>query len=103
MQEVLLIIRTAVTAHSEKKFFENNFSFLISGHKDELFGKFGGNFSFGGNLMERKSTGLDNAMGKLTAPDLFSLANGDKKDLSITETYIHKKNQFFVWNSWNQL
>ncbi len=41
--------------------------------------------------MERKSTGLDNAMGKLTAPDLFSLANGDKKDLSITETYIHKK------------
>lgn len=64
---------------SEKKFFENNFSFLISGHKDELFGKFGGNFSFGGNLMERKSTGLDNAMGKLTAPDLFSLANGDKK------------------------
>lgn len=29
--------------------------------------------------MERKSTGLDNAMGKLTAPDLFSLANGDKK------------------------
>ena len=76
---------------SEKKFFENNFSFLISGHKDELFGKFGGNFSFGGNLMERKSTGLDNAMGKLTAPDLFSLANGDKKDLSITETYIHKK------------
>ena len=56
---------------SEKKFFENNFSFLISGHKDELFGKFGGNFSFGGNLMERKSTGLDNAMGKLTAPDLF--------------------------------
>ena len=76
---------------SEKKFFENNFSFLISGHKDELFGKFGGNFSFGGNLMERKSTGLDNSMGKLTAPDLFSLANGDKKDLSITETYIHKK------------
>ena len=88
---------------SEKKFFENNFSFLISGHKDELFGKFGGNFSFGGNLMERKSTGLDNAMGKLTAPDLFSLANGDKKDLSITETYIHKKIKFFVWNSWDQL
>lgn len=29
--------------------------------------------------MERKSTGLDNSMGKLTAPDLFSLANGDKK------------------------
>lgn len=62
--------------------------------------------------MERKSTGLDNAMGKLTAPDLFSLANGDKKDLSITETYIHKKSilcmellesTIMVGHSWMQL
>ena len=67
---------------------------------------------FGGNLMERKSTGLDNSMGKLTAPDLFSLANGDKKDLSITETYIHKKSilcmellgsTIMVGHSWMQL
>ena len=49
----------------EQKFYENNFSFLISGHKDHIFGNWGGNFSFGGNLMERKSTGVEVSMGKL--------------------------------------
>ena len=75
----------------EQKFYENNFSFLISGHKDRIFGNWGGNFSFGGNLMERKSTGIEASMGKLTAPDLFSLNNGPKDQLVITETYSHKK------------
>lgn len=76
----------------EQKFYENNFSFLISGHKDHIFGNWGGNFSFGGNLMERKSTGVEVSMGKLTAPDLFSLNNGPKDQLGITEFYSHKKN-----------
>lgn len=75
----------------EQKFYENNFSFLISGHKDHIFGNWGGNFSFGGNLMERKSTGVEVSMGKLTAPDLFSLNNGLKDQLGITEFYSHKK------------
>lgn len=75
----------------EQKFYENNFSFLISGHKDHIFGNWGGNFSFGGNLMERKSTGVEVSMGKLTAPDLFSLNNGPKDQLGITEFYSHKK------------
>ena len=75
----------------EQKFYENNFSFLISGHKDHIFGNWGGNFSFGGNLMERKSTGVEVSMGKLTAPDLFSLNNGQKDQLGITEFYSHKK------------
>lgn len=75
----------------EQKFFENNFSFLISGHKDKIFGNWGGNFTFGGNLMERKSTGIEASMGKLTAPDLFSLNNGPKDQLGITEFYTHKK------------
>lgn len=72
----------------EQKFYENNFSFLISGHKDHIFGNWGGNFSFGGNLMERKSTGVEVSMGKLTAPDLFSLNNGPKDQLGITEPQI---------------
>lgn len=76
---------------SENKFYENNFSFLISGHKDALLGKFGGNFTLGGNLMERRSSGLEMAQGKLTAPNLFSLANGSKSDLTIKEPYTHKK------------
>lgn len=71
----------------EQKFYENNFSFLISGHKDHILGNWGGNFSFGGNLMERKSTGVEVSMGKLTAPDLFSLNNGPKDQLGITEFY----------------
>lgn len=75
----------------EQKFYENNFSFLISGHKDHIFGNWGGNFSFGGNLMERKSTGVEVSMGKLTAPDLFFLNNGPKDQLGITEFYSHKK------------
>lgn len=75
----------------EQKFYENNFSFLISGHKDHILGNWGGNFSFGGNLMERKSTGVEVSMGKLTAPDLFSLNNGLKDQLGITEFYSHKK------------
>lgn len=75
----------------EQKFYENNFSFLISGHKDHILGNWGGNFSFGGNLMERKSTGVEVSMGKLTAPDLFSLNNGPKDQLGITEFYSHKK------------
>lgn len=75
----------------EQKFYENNFSFLISGHKDHIFGNWGGNFSFGGNLMERKSTGVEVSMDKLTAPDLFSLNNGPKDQLGITEFYSHKK------------
>lgn len=75
----------------EQKFYENNFSFLISGHQDHIFGNWGGNFSFGGNLMERKSTGMEVSMGKLTAPDLFSLNNGPKDQLGITEFYSHKK------------
>ena len=73
----------------EQKFYENNFSFLISGHKDHILGNWGGNFSFGGNLMERKSTGVEVSMGKLTAPDLFSLNNGPKDQLGITEFYSH--------------
>lgn len=76
---------------SENKFYENNFSFLISGRKDGLFGKVGGNFSLGGNLMERRLSGIEMSQGKLTAPNLFSLANGSKQDLSVTEPFSHKK------------
>ena len=75
----------------EKKFYENNFSFLFSAQKDNLIDKIGGNLTFGGNLMERKSTGLDSSMGKLTVPDLFWITNGDMGNLSVTQTYNHKK------------
>lgn len=75
----------------EKKFYENNFSFLISAQKDQLLGKFGGTASFGGNLMERKSTGLTANLSQLTIPNLFTITNGDKSNLTVAQTYNHKK------------
>lgn len=75
----------------EKRFFENNFSFLITAQKDNLIDKIGANLTFGGNLMERKSTGLENHAGKLTVPNLFNINNSSKSDREATETYSHKK------------
>ena len=75
----------------EKKFYENNFSFLISAQKDHLIDKFGGTMTFGGNLMERKTTGLKGDATKLTVPNLFNLLNSSKNDRNFKETYNHKK------------
>lgn len=75
----------------EEKFYENNFSFLISAHKDNIIDKVGVNATFGGNMMERKSTGLNNRASKLTVPNLFNLNNSSNADRSIKETYSHKK------------
>ena len=74
----------------EKKFYENNFSFLISAQKDNIFGNWGGAATFGGNLMERKSTGLSSSSGDLEVKNLFHLNNGKEKP-SVSETYSHKK------------
>ena len=72
------------------KFYENNYSFLLSAQRDHLWGKLGASGSFGGNLMERKHSGLRAAARQLIVPNLFSLNNGtDKPDN--TETYSHKK------------
>ena len=72
------------------KFYENNYSFLLSAQRDHLWGKLGVSGSFGGNLMERKHSGLRAAARQLIVPNLFSLNNGtDKPDN--TETYSHKK------------
>lgn len=75
----------------EKRFHETNFSFLISAQKDNLFDKFGGTASFGGNLMERKLTGLKASADKLTVPDLFNISNSSKTDRNTSESYSHKK------------
>lgn len=47
--------------------------------------------TFGGNLMERKSTGLKGDATKLTVPNLFNLLNSSKNDRNFKETYNHKK------------
>lgn len=75
----------------EQKFYENNFSFLVSAQKDRFLGDWGGTATFGGNMMQRKSTGVSNSLGTLIVPDWFWLTNGDKGDLSVSQTYNHKK------------
>ncbi len=82
--------KTGSYAFSEKKFFENNFSFLISANKDNIFGNWGGAASFGGNLMERKSTGIRSDSGELVVKNLFSLNNGKNKP-TVNDSYSHKK------------
>lgn len=76
---------------NEQRFYENNFSFLFTAQKDNLIDKIGVNATFGGNLMERKSTGLKNFASKLTVPNLFSINNSSKSDRDVTETYNHRK------------
>ena len=76
----------------EKKFYENNFSFMLTAQKDRFLGDFGGTATFGGNMMERKSTGLSVGTGnKLIVPNWFWLSNAEKADLSVGQTYNHKK------------
>ena len=76
----------------EQKFYENNFSFMITAQKDRFLGDFGGTATFGGNMMERKSTGLSASTGnKLITPNWFWLSNAEKADLGIGQSYSHKK------------
>lgn len=57
-------------------FIEKNFSFLLMASKDDIFGKFGGAATLGGNIMSQSSNYLNANSGELVVPDLFSLNNG---------------------------
>lgn len=57
-------------------FIETNYSFLMLASKDDIFGKFGGSATLGGNLMSRSSNNLSGNSGELVVPNLFSLNNG---------------------------
>jgi hypothetical protein len=60
----------------KQTFTETNFSFLLSGQKDNLIERLGGNFTVGGNLMSQQNSGLNGNSGQLNVPNLFSLNNG---------------------------
>jgi TonB-linked SusC/RagA family outer membrane protein len=61
---------------SKQSFTETNFSALISGRKDNVFGRLGGAFTVGGNLMSQEFSSLSGTSGNLVVPNLFSLVNG---------------------------
>lgn len=71
-------------------FFENNFSYLLTATKDNLFGKFGGTLTFGGNMMNTKKTGSKASASNLVIADKFSVNNGSSTP-SVEETYTRKK------------
>lgn len=57
-------------------FIEKNFSFLVLASQDNIFGKFGGSATLGGNMMGRSSNHISGSSGDLVVPNLFSLNNG---------------------------
>ena len=71
-------------------FSETNFSFLVNAQKDNLFGKVGGMINFGGNLMDRKSSGLSSSTSNLVVANKFSVNNGNSTP-SVGESFSHKK------------
>ena len=76
----------------EQKFFENNFSFLITAQKDRFIAdKLGGNITFGGNLMERKQTGLKSGISTLIVPNLFWISNSANNNRTVTQELTHRK------------
>lgn len=79
-------------AMSESRFFENNFSFLMTAKQDDIWGEFGASAQLGGNLMERESRSLTGRMSTLNIRDYFDLNNtpsGSKP--SVSEGYSHRK------------
>jgi TonB-linked SusC/RagA family outer membrane protein len=75
---------------SKETFTETNFSALISGHKDNVFGHFGGAFSVGGNLMTQTDNIIGGNSGQLVVPNLFSLNNGINP-ATVSQVYTQKK------------
>lgn len=86
----LLADGTGSYSIGEKRFYENNFSFLITAQKDNIFGEWGGSLTFGGNLMDRLNRGLDANVNPLNIRDLFSLGNGKSK-ANVSEAYSRRK------------
>lgn len=74
----------------QERFYENNYSFLLSARKDNLFGKWGGSATFGGNLMMRRHRSISTSPGELKVPDLFTVNNATKS-ISVGEEFSRKK------------
>ncbi|WP_455637508.1 SusC/RagA family TonB-linked outer membrane protein [Parabacteroides sp.] len=74
----------------QDRFYENNYSFLVSAQKDNLFGKWGGSATFGGNLMMRQKKKVTASPDELNVPDLFTLGNAKNK-INGSEEFNRKK------------
>lgn len=75
---------------SKQSFTETNFSALVNGHKDNIFGRLGGAFSVGANAMSQQLSALSANTGDMTVPNFFSLTNG-KNPATIGQVLNKKK------------
>lgn len=81
---------TGMYGYGKDSFIETNYSILFLASKDNIFGKFGGAATLGGNLMSANSNSLSGNSGELVVPNLFSLNNG-KNPATITQGYSERK------------
>jgi len=90
-----LLNPTGAYGLGKQTFLESNYSSLITARKDNVFGKLGGAFTLGGNLMSQKSSSLSSSAGNLKVPNLFSL-NNSTGNPSISQGYSQKSiNSFY--------
>ncbi len=84
------LTETGRYSFGQDKFFENNFSALISAQKDNLFGRWGAGASLGGNLMHTRKTGIDGGPGELLVLNLFTFGNA-KNNVEANQFISEKK------------
>ncbi len=84
------LTKTGRYSFGEEKFFENNYSFLVTAQKNNLWGKWGASASFGGNMMHRKHTGVHAGPDELAVTNLFTFGNSKNK-VNASRKYSEKK------------
>ena len=77
-------------SEGSETFYENNFSFVATARKDNIFSKLGGFVSFGGNIMQQKRSKTNSSAGTLLVPNLFDVNNGVDKP-SVTSSLTQRK------------
>lgn len=82
-------------SEGSETFYENNFSFLATARKDNIWDRLGGFITFGGNLMMQQRTKIDAHAGELLVPNLFSLNNGVDKPSVTSELTRRKMNSLY--------
>lgn len=76
-------------------FMEQNYSFLFIARKDNLFGKFGGFVTFGGNMMLQNTSSISGSTVDLIVPNIFSLGNGADKPSVSSESKQRRMNSLY--------
>lgn len=91
-------------SESADSFLEANYSFLLVAQKDNLFGKFGGAFTFGGNMMDQSRNSMSASSGQLNIPNVFSLNNGKEKPTVNSSHILRKMNSLYgsLALNWNR-